>query len=250
MNSNQTYQRFAKFYDAYVAGFTKDLPLYGSYCAPENHILEIGCGTGRVLKFLADKGCTVTGVDISEEMLEIAAQKLQNEIKNNLVILKNFNFENGYLQDEFDRVLITFYTANYLLDETKMVRFLSNIYQSMSENGIFLLDLFYPKPLAKPETEGKIFEAKIEVEGKQVLYQDCRKMDGAIEIREQKYGFYGEIIEITTHRKYYSKQRMTNLLKFTGFRQIEVTDGYDIKSFHKILDFEKTCESFIVKAVK
>ncbi len=38
-------------------------------------ILDAGCGTGYLARQLADKGACVTGVDISEKMIEIATQK-------------------------------------------------------------------------------------------------------------------------------------------------------------------------------
>lgn len=39
-------------------------------------VLEIGCGTGAVAALLLDKGCTVTGIDRSPQMLEQARRKL------------------------------------------------------------------------------------------------------------------------------------------------------------------------------
>ena len=38
-------------------------------------VLDVACGTGDMAISLAEQSCTVTGVDISEEMLEIAKQK-------------------------------------------------------------------------------------------------------------------------------------------------------------------------------
>ncbi|MBR6844271.1 MAG: class I SAM-dependent methyltransferase [Bacteroidales bacterium] len=37
--------------------------------------LDVACGTGDMAVSLAKRGCTVTGVDLSEEMLAIAKQK-------------------------------------------------------------------------------------------------------------------------------------------------------------------------------
>lgn len=45
---------------------------------PENaKILDVGCGSGiPVTRFFVENGCSVTGVDISEEMLELAKQNV------------------------------------------------------------------------------------------------------------------------------------------------------------------------------
>ncbi|WP_377642216.1 class I SAM-dependent methyltransferase [Oryzobacter terrae] len=36
------------------------------------HVLDAGCGTGRMARHLSDRGCTVTGVDLSPGMLAMA----------------------------------------------------------------------------------------------------------------------------------------------------------------------------------
>lgn len=44
-------------------------------------VLEVGCGTGSHLKIFMRKGLTVTGIDISPPMLQVARQKLGKEVK-------------------------------------------------------------------------------------------------------------------------------------------------------------------------
>jgi 2-polyprenyl-3-methyl-5-hydroxy-6-metoxy-1,4-benzoquinol methylase len=61
MSSQETYKRFVRYYDLYVEDFNADLPLYMSLCIPEHKILEIGCGSGRVLRALLKEGRRVTG---------------------------------------------------------------------------------------------------------------------------------------------------------------------------------------------
>ena len=56
MSSQETYKRFAQYYDVYVGDFNADLPLYRSLCVPDHNVLEIGCGTGRVLYTLLEEG--------------------------------------------------------------------------------------------------------------------------------------------------------------------------------------------------
>lgn len=70
------YQAFAAYYDAYVAGFEADFAVYLRLTKPGLKVLEIGCGTGRVLKPLLESGASVVGVDISHEMLALAHNKL------------------------------------------------------------------------------------------------------------------------------------------------------------------------------
>ena len=43
----------------------------------QGKVLDVACGTGDMMVSLIEQGCTVTGVDISEEMLDIARFKVQ-----------------------------------------------------------------------------------------------------------------------------------------------------------------------------
>ncbi len=74
------YDALARVYDLQHAHFLDDLTLYlrlARSFGPEAMILELGCGSGRLLLPLAEAGYRVVGVDESAEMLRIAEQKLR-----------------------------------------------------------------------------------------------------------------------------------------------------------------------------
>jgi SAM-dependent methyltransferase len=49
------------------------------YCKNNNTALDVGCGSsGRVIKKLLEKGFIVTGIDVSEKMIEIARSNYDN----------------------------------------------------------------------------------------------------------------------------------------------------------------------------
>jgi demethylmenaquinone methyltransferase/2-methoxy-6-polyprenyl-1,4-benzoquinol methylase len=54
-------------------------------------VLDAGCGTGGVTAALLDRGCTVTGVDRSDAMLEIAERKLHEPITQGRLRLRQLN---------------------------------------------------------------------------------------------------------------------------------------------------------------
>src|SRR3954471_22306929 len=77
---NDDYDVIAPFYDREHAHFSEDLDLYRNFAeACGGKILELACGSGRVLLPLAHEGYTLTGVDTSDAMLNIARQRLQEE---------------------------------------------------------------------------------------------------------------------------------------------------------------------------
>ena len=56
--------------------------------------------------------------------------------------------------------------------------------------------------------------------------------------------------EILTKREFIDKSQMTELLFETGFKDIELTDYYDLNVFHKLNKNEKTNNSYVVKGIK
>jgi SAM-dependent methyltransferase len=71
------YETIARFYDAENAEMTDDLPLYSALLAEYGGpLLDVGCGTGRVMLHLAQEGARVVGVDRSPAMLARGQRKL------------------------------------------------------------------------------------------------------------------------------------------------------------------------------
>jgi ubiquinone/menaquinone biosynthesis C-methylase UbiE len=71
------YDVFARFYDLDTEGYEEDLAFWLSLARRTGGpILELACGTGRVMLPLAEQGFAVVGVDISPAMLAIAREKL------------------------------------------------------------------------------------------------------------------------------------------------------------------------------
>src|SRR3974390_2519613 len=76
------YNGFAWYYDQYwgdeyyaqAFGILEQLLL--NELPSGARILDVGCGTGHLSKRLFDRGYLVTGIDISEDMLEYARLKL------------------------------------------------------------------------------------------------------------------------------------------------------------------------------
>jgi 2-polyprenyl-3-methyl-5-hydroxy-6-metoxy-1,4-benzoquinol methylase len=73
---NKNYQRFAeKFMD--YAPYVKQVEKFSGYLKDGFRLLDIGCGPGNVAKQLcAAKRLDITGIDLSEKMLELARQQV------------------------------------------------------------------------------------------------------------------------------------------------------------------------------
>ena len=74
----ETQEFIAELYDVtYENRSLKDVDFFVEYSRKtKGRILELGCGTGRVLIPIAISGCEVTGLDISPYMLRKCREKL------------------------------------------------------------------------------------------------------------------------------------------------------------------------------
>jgi len=76
-----SYNVAAKYYDgAYAAMNLADAPFYADLAREiGGPVLEIGCGTGRVLLPIARQGIEIYGIDNSAPMLEVLRENLAHE---------------------------------------------------------------------------------------------------------------------------------------------------------------------------
>lgn len=249
MNAESTYSIFAKYYDSYVGDFQSDLPCYTSTCSPSDSILEIGCGTGRVLSHLLKSGFNATGVDISNDMLSIARIKLKHFLDHRKLSLVNHDFFKSPMHSRFSKVFVTYYTFNYILDDAEL--FLKHIFQSMSPSSILLMDLFYPSSFSNPSSDSTTKTVFINHNGASIKVEDSRSLKGKIENRIQTYFSDINPTTISTRRKFYPKIEISNLLQATGFSSIHFSEDYNPNGFKIISrDNEDTIKSFLVKAIK
>jgi ubiquinone/menaquinone biosynthesis C-methylase UbiE len=76
------YDVFVDFYDELLDDYVQDRPLWIEYAQKcGSPVLELACGTGRVLIPLAKEGFEVTGLDSNESMLKKQKKKSKRNLK-------------------------------------------------------------------------------------------------------------------------------------------------------------------------
>lgn len=236
INTVEAYNKFAKYYDLYVNDFKDDLALYHSFCNRGDKILEVGCGTGRVLKHLLNNDINdITGVDISDEMLKLAQKILGKYLSSNALHLKKHDFSMEPLRESFDKVFLTYYTFNYILEKPR--KFLKNIYLSMKNNSLVIFDLFYPLLFLEPESDNIWLEREIKTtNGKTIKIRSKKTFDGSFEHRILVFVEGNLTTTIESTRRFYSKKEIEKLLEETGFTNIKAIYGYSLGDTSKFTD--------------
>lgn len=150
---DKVYDLLAEFYDEWEKDYTADIPLWVEYAEKcGSPVLELACGTGRVLLPLAQKGFEVTGVDISEKMLEKARLKIKKEtedVQKKITLVKG-NMTDFDLKKKFNLALIIFNSFQFLLTHKEQDCCLSSVYKHLNPNGKLIISVFYPD-LSRPE---------------------------------------------------------------------------------------------------
>lgn len=107
-----------------------------------SHLLDVGCGTGELLKYLISKYPSIRfyGVDISEKMLEVAQSKLTESVNLLLGDAENLPFDN----DVFDFVICNDSFHHYPNPQKAIFEF----HRVLQNKGILLIsDYWKPFPV-------------------------------------------------------------------------------------------------------
>jgi SAM-dependent methyltransferase len=145
-----SYHIAAKYYDG-VYGSMKDLvnvPFYLELARQSGGpVLEIGCGTGRVLLPIARAGIEIHGVDNSGPMLGILKENLLHEPPDvrNRVSLHVGDMRDFRLTRKFPLVTIPFRPMQLMHTVTDQLRALTSAAAHVAEGGMLVFDVFYPK---------------------------------------------------------------------------------------------------------
>ena len=83
------YTSFAEVYDMFIDNVPCEewsrylTELLKEYRIEEGVVCELGCGSGKMTRLLADAGYDMIGVDMSEDMLAIASMENPQQILQN-----------------------------------------------------------------------------------------------------------------------------------------------------------------------
>lgn len=143
-----------RFYDLDEGRFTEDLGLYVGLAERwGGPILELGCGTGRVLAALAAAGHHVVGLDSSEAMLATARKRLA---RHNLLArarLVSADMRRFALEERFAWAFCAMNSLMHLTALEDQLAALEAVRRHLHPGGYLVLDLTNPDPgwLLEPE---------------------------------------------------------------------------------------------------
>lgn len=122
-----------------IIHFDEDIPFYLDIARlAKGRVLDIGCGTGRVMRPLLDAGLDVVGLDLSAAMLELANQKLTSLGYSPQLVkgdMRTFD-----VQGEFGAAIIPYCAMIYMLNDHDRRQVFDRVYKHLSPGGLLAFD--------------------------------------------------------------------------------------------------------------
>lgn len=134
----------ATLFDKTFRGSFGDVAYYRRRCRGAESVLELGCGTGRLLLPLAQAGHDVVGVDLDPKVVQRADEKLA---KLDEATRSRTRFMVGDMRDfsvgrSFDRIVIPYCTFYLLTTDEECLACLTRCREHLAPGGQLLMDGF------------------------------------------------------------------------------------------------------------
>ena len=119
-------------------------------------VLELGCGTGRILLPIARSGHPIEGLDSSPQMLDRCREKLAGEADavRRRVTLHQGDARGFDLGHQFDLVIAPFRVVQHLTTIEEQLAFLDSVAQHLAPGGRLAFDVFNPNFNALTSADG------------------------------------------------------------------------------------------------
>lgn len=198
-------------------------------------ILDLACGTGHHSIFFANSGYEVTGVDLSERMLQIARKNAKG-VSGVRFIKAGFLDVYPKLKNRVDAVICLGNSLPHLLSQKELKKTLQNVYNLLNPGGIFILQnrnydkilkkkiRFMPPNITERDGEKIVFFRILDFLKDKVLFN--------LVTFRQKEGKWSFQTKSTPLRPILRKE-IENLLIGQGFKEQKIYGDYNFSTFEK-----------------
>lgn len=223
------YTSFAQVYDLFMDNVPYEQwgiylnNLFKKYGIEDGLLLDLGCGTGKLTRAMADYGYDMIGVDYSYEMLDIAKSQSEESILYLLQDMREFE-----LYGTVKGIYSACDCMNYILEEDELREVFALVNNYLDPGGIFVFDintsykyqeLLAENTFAETREEGSfIWENFYDVE------EGINEYDLTLYIREEDGRF--QRFEETHFQKCYEIEMIKTLLEEAGLEFVAMYDAY------------------------
>ncbi|MBE6975521.1 MAG: class I SAM-dependent methyltransferase [Ruminococcaceae bacterium] len=182
--------------------------------------VDLACGTGSVTVLLAQKGLQVVGVDLSEDMLTVAAGKAMDLENCPMFIcqpLQELRLPRGV-----DLAVCALDSLDYITDPADCAEAIRRVYKVLNPGGIFIFDVNTPEKLRA--MDGQVFldeDDDVYCVWRGEFDEETNICSYGMDLFQRQGEVWRRSFE--EHREYaYSREQLAGYLKDAGFTHIRV----------------------------
>ncbi len=240
------YSVSARYYDLdYAAlGYAEDVPFYVERALEAvGPVLEMGCGTGRILLPTARAGVRIHGLDASADMLAALRQSLAREPADiqRRVSLTQGDMRHADLGQRFALVTAPFRVVQHLLEREDQRAWLRNARRHLAPGGALCFDVFQPdfilmtklgQPTVELERSDPATGRRVRRFAQTVPRYETQRLEVRLQWRTEDASG-GEVlldfVEFTI--RWFTRGELENLLELEGFRITDYWGSFQRESF-------------------
>jgi len=229
---------FAEFYDILHSSYDADLKMYLDLAQEHGDpLLELGCGTGRLLIPLAAAGYAVTGLDLSRDMLTRCQERLdmEGEATAKRVSLVQGDIRRFELGRKFNLIMAACNTILHCTAVQDLLAVFARAREHLAPGGVFAVDFSIPnvKVMIESSGEEEVFEVIHPVRGSRIVdtykatFDFVRQIE-TIDTRLEEWD--GRVLlrsaRARSERGIYFPREVALALRCSGFRVAKTWKGY------------------------
>ena len=185
-------------------------------------ILDMGCGTGSHAYVFAKMGYQVTGVDTSEEMLEVARRKARRHANPQFYRMDMRKID---IDEKFDATLVLFAGFGYLLKDADLRSFFSSVKRHMKKDSLLIYEFWHDTGVHPDASEPSGYKGWVRIEDKKskhlLIRLDKNSYDAQTGLDTINFDFY--VLDL-------KKQRVVD-----SFSEIHTMRTYSIAEMKHLL---------------
>lgn len=182
--------------------------------------VDLACGTGSVSLLLADCGLSVVGVDMSQDMLAMASEKIADRENAPLFVCQNLT--ELRLPKGVDLAVCALDSIDYIIEPEDCRKAIQKIYKALNPGGCFIFDVNTPEKLRA--MDGQVFldeDDDVFCLWRGEFDEETNICTYGMDIFQRRGQLWERSGEV--HQEYaYSREQLTDILREAGFTSIEV----------------------------
>ena len=234
----EAYTSFAQVYDLFMdnvpyeawSNYVEEILAKEGIC--DGILLDLGCGTGKMTRIMADKGFDMIGIDNSMEMLDMAREYEYDREEDSGILYLLQDMREFELYGTVRAVYSACDCLNYIMEEEELLTVFQLVNNYLDPKGLFIFDMNTPykyehllaeNTIAENREEGSfIWENYYDKEEQVNEYDLTLFIKESDDVEEERFLRFTE----THFQRCYSLECVKQLLQEAGMELVAVYDAY------------------------